>query len=537
MHPLEIKILQVLGKASTEVSTTILVREIFREEYDFLEKEILSKTDKSLLVDNKKMLEAKRKKAQLHRKLLYHLNKLVDDGLIHQTKTEGKGEKYFQLNETNSNEHEKKQNVRNVLDGIERNYKTMLSGLEKYQEKEIISIYDEKNWTDKINTILLEPILKTTKLYELLNELYSCINDSIGIYDFQKVIETQNQEEINNFLNKINIDTTDYNKFVTITIDISNIKNTKKISSFLEYFCNLNPSKIICVLAIEKKDLKEHVNFFKEILPKFIEKKTRLNIQNKTCHPVPIIIGRAGTYSLKERDWEIYKKNISNKTIGICLSDTTIGIDVEKLYSMAKPITLMDDLFKKIAKLLIKGTSLHRRRSDILFEKINQLNQPNQSLFFSLTYNYIRLWNYKMHEEDADLFISKIKDISEETNQFSKTEETIFRSCGIPIHVDIVMSSAFKEFSKNFSSKKYNKTTIKSKEDLTSPEIMNYINKRNELTNYFICDRLRFFRGEGATPEKVIEEFKIIFENYRLPLVTYDFKQKKGNMTLSSFFN
>lgn len=537
MHPLEIKILQVLGKASNEINTTILVREIFREEYDFLEKELLTKDDKTIITDNKKILDAKRKKAQLHRRLLYHLNKLVDEGLIQQTKTEGKGEKYFELKETNYNDKEKKQNVKNVLDGIERNYQNLFSGLEKYQDAEIISVYDEKSWTEKTNTIIIEPTSKINQLYDLLNDIYSYVNDTIAINDFQKVIETQTFEEVNNFLNKINVDTIDYNKFITLLIDIPSCKNIKKIIKFIEAYCNLNPEKIILVLEIEKKDLKEQRTFFKEIFSHHIKNKIRLNIQNKNVHKSPIIVGNAGTYSLREKDWEIYEENIKGKTIGICISDTSICIDFGKLNKIAKPITVLDDLFKKITKFLIKGASLHRRRSDILFEKINELNSPNQTLFFSLTYDYIRFWNYDLYAEYSDLLISKIQEISEEIKDFSKIEEIIFRSCGMPIHIDIVMSSAFKECAKNLSFKKYNKTSVKSKNDLLSDEFKEYIEKRTSLTNTFISDRLRIFRGEGASPEKIIEELNILFENYRLPLITYDFKEKKGNMNLNVFIN
>jgi hypothetical protein len=71
MKNIEEVILQIFKvNPSKEYDTSELTREIFPEEYSTITT-LLASSDKSRVND------AKRKKFQLHRKLLYYLNKLV----------------------------------------------------------------------------------------------------------------------------------------------------------------------------------------------------------------------------------------------------------------------------------------------------------------------------------------------------------------------------------------------------------------------------------------------------------------------------
>ena len=104
MHNAEFKIIQILAKSSKELSTTDLVQELFKEEYREILKN-LKNSEKTIIQD------AKRKKAQLHRKILYHLNKLTKENYIYVAQILGKGEKLCKINNEKRLENRKRRIV------------------------------------------------------------------------------------------------------------------------------------------------------------------------------------------------------------------------------------------------------------------------------------------------------------------------------------------------------------------------------------------------------------------------------------------
>lgn len=532
MHSIELKIIQLLGQdISKEWSTTQLVQKIFSSEFEEVNINIHSS-------DKVKVLEAKRKKAQLHRKILYHVNKLVEENFIFVTKVKGKGEKYFALNKDKKVENKRDEKVRSVFENLAHTAidSSILSGLEKFEENKIINVFSENNWTNKLNAILLNPIKNSAKLYQRISDIYQNYNDVLGIYDFQETIEHQTIEEILRFLKKIDVDSIDYNKRICLNIDTTTMTNASKMQSFVESFSAIAPKNISCIFMITNESLKINNKLFKEIVKLFSEHKIRLNIQNKNLNEVPIIIGRAGTYNIPLTQWKQYIKNVANQVIGISLADTSIAIDLRKVFLDPQPFKLLKELISKSAKALIIGSSAQRRRSDMIFTKINELNKPNQHKFFEYTTSMIRLWNYDLEKEYFDQLVVHLQGSAIELEQFSKAQRTIFRACGLPITVNISLSSALRKFTNKFSKRKYNKITIHSKKDLLSEEIKHYIEQRQQLLEIMSSDRIRFFRAEETNNKKIVDELFVLLEIYRIPLFAYDFKKRQGETTLDSFF-
>jgi len=164
---------------------------------------------------------------------------------------------------------------------------------------------------------------------------------------------------------------------------------------------------------------------------------------------------------------------------------------------------------------------------------------------FTFSYTYIRLWNYDLlfssePNDDTgfvifnDLLISAV----DELDEFCKSEETIFRSCGIPIRFKVVLSSAFRRFDKDFLSPRiYKKVLIKGLSDYYSESVIRDIRRRESLYRVFKGgDRVRFFRDSRSLSEEIISEFHYLLNNHYLPFFTYDFRDLKGELTLNSFF-
>lgn len=545
MNKIEQKIIQTLtNRQNAEISTTSLVQELFPQEYEEIT---------SLLTNPQKNYElikvGKRNKARLHRKLLYHLNKLTDEEFLKITKIEGKGEKFFALNTEKTIETKKGHKVQRVFESMSsiKENTPMLSGIEQYEEEGIVKRFDHQNWLTKINSFILESkkIQNIKKLYDTINELYPVFNDVIGIIDFQEIIENNTLEEITNFIRKTNIDTKDYNKYINIVIDLTNIKNYIKISDFIDVFSEINPDKIFVIFQTNSKTLSAQNRLINNTIKNFSANKIRINIQNLDLHKAPYTIGRAGTYTFSEQDWEQYCTSTRGKTIGACLSETSIYIDIYRTFKDKVNYSAFRELIMKTSKALLLATSTQRKKSDSLFKPINNLNSGYQNKFFSFSYNYIRLWNYDLlfnEEQDEDtgfvMFNDLLLSAVDELEDFCKSEETIFRSCGVPIRFKIVLSSAFRRFDKDFLSPRiYKKVLIKRLQDYYTEQIIKDIRRRESLYKVFKGgDRVRFFRDSRSSPDEIISEFHHLLTNHTIPLFSYDFNTLRGELTLDNFF-
>ncbi|MFA6090108.1 MAG: hypothetical protein WC755_09705 [Candidatus Woesearchaeota archaeon] len=312
-------------------------------------------------------------------------------------------------------------------------------------------------------------------------------------------------------------------------------------------YAELAPENVVIILQTNSKALSNQTRLTSQIIKKFSEYKLRINIQNKDIHKAPYLIGRAGTYTFDDEEWNQYLENIKGKTLGLCCSNTSIYIDVNKFFKEKHNYAEFRELLLKCARALLLATSMQRKKSDILFKPINIINENNQSKFFSMSYNYIRLWNYgsvfidkstlENEEEKFEKFRNLLESTMTELTEFCKAEETIFKSCGIPIRYKVVLSSAFERFDKEFMSPRtYKKFTVKGLDDFYTETAIKDIRQRESLFRIFNGgDRIRFFRDRNFTPEEVISEFNFLLNTFNLPLISYDFESLKGEVTLNNF--
>lgn len=545
MHPAEQKILQTFAKNPLrEISTSELVRLVFSKEYDEAQKYVHNATNDSEIIRL-----GKRKKARLHRKILYHLNKLTEENLLLVTKMEGKGEKFFSLNPEKTVEGKRDKAIKTVFDSVSNLNEEvfMLSGLESYEEAKFVKKFDSKNWVNKINALIVESQAKPNlkDLYSMISGLYPVFNDVLGVNCFNLIIDKENLQDLNNFIKKADMDTKDYNKYLNLIIDLEKIKDSVKLTDFISGFAEINPERIFLIFRMNSKTLNSHLRFVKQLIKNFSENKIRINIQNTDLKIGPSLIGRAGCYSLTNEEWDFYLKQIKGETIGLCLSETAVYVDVYRFFKSGKSVSEFRDFLLKASRALLLATTTLRKRSDMFFRELNGLNGNNQSKFFSLSYNYIRLWNYSIAEKgdveeegyEFENFELLIRASIDEINEFCKSEETIFKSCGIPIRFRIALSSTFKRFDEEFLSPRiYTKITIKNIEDFKDEKVVKYLRRRESLVKLFNgADRARFFRAANFTNEEVINELEFLLSQTTIPLFAYDFRSRKGELTLDNF--
>ncbi|MGM5481815.1 MAG: hypothetical protein ACQESE_05410, partial [Nanobdellota archaeon] len=460
-------------------------------------------------------------------------------------RVEGKGEKFFTLNPNKQMTDKRDEKVRDILESVsnhEDNHTSGLFGLASYEEEQLVKRFDEKNWTTKLNAILLEAthVKSSSELYDLLLQLYPSFDDVAGINGFESLIATESVEELAGFLRKIDIDTSDYGKHVTLLIDLHKLSDSVKLGDFLSVFSDTAPKNVFVSFMSDASTIDTHHRLVKQLVRMFSSKKIRINLQNTDLKKAPLIPGRAGMYGLDDSEWEEYMQFEKERVIGICLSETSLYIDMFRFLKEHRSASEFRDFVLKAAKTLITGTASKRRMSDSLFSRLNDLNAPYQSKFFAYSRNYIRLWNYNIdtEEEEFDNLINLLQGCEQALTEFSKSEETIFKSCGIPIHVNLCMSSTFKRFDRGFlSPRKYTKFTIKSESDLDSKHFKEYIDKREQVLRIFkSIDRVRFFRSPNFEPREVLAEFLHLLRGCKLPFFAYDFRARKGELTLDDFF-
>ncbi|KYK26834.1 hypothetical protein AYK26_04580 [Euryarchaeota archaeon SM23-78] len=530
MHIIEQRILNNFKKEpGREIPTTEIVRAVYPEEYA---KIIRGMSDE--LSDKRLIQQARRKKGQLHRKILYHLGNLVKDDILKVTSIKGKGEKYFSLSIEEGELIIEKKHKKIVIS--KPSISTTL--IEEYEDKGIVHKFDPDNWINKVNCILLEST-KHTGLNSFYNLIYTCfseVNDVLGLNNFEHLIQKSSQENVEEILKKLDIDTKDHERFVSLIINVKNIDDDKKVSDFIKSFAKINPKNVTLVFKTESKELRAHKTLFKTLISELSEAEIKINIHNRKVHNAPIIIGKAGPYTLLEEEWKEYEENIRGKTMGLVIANTTIAIDVNRFFSQTRDNQEFRSLIQRTAKTLLKVNTTQKKKANEYFKRLDELNKPYTKKFFAYAKNYIRFWNYDWREKQHEHILELLESTIQEIKKFCTTQQTIYRACGIPFNFNIVFSSVFRKYIQNLSTRRYIKTTIRKFKDYHTPEIIKFIETREKLFKIFEGgDRIRFFRSEEFVPEEVIREFTFLINTYELPLITYDFRERRGETKLTSF--
>jgi hypothetical protein len=513
---------------SKELNTEFLVKEIYTQEYKEIE-ELLNSTDRT------NVHNGKRRKFQLHRKILYYINKLIESDIIKVSKTVDKGEKYFVL----------KTEEGDTI--IEKGYRKIIitkptlstTQIEQYESKGVMRKYREDSWINRFNSILLEcsKNSESSRLYNLVKECLTDVNDTVALNEFEYVLREMSEKEITDFLNKICRDTESYDKNMSIILNIASVNN--KIYHFIDEYTNINPKFVNVIFNISNKDLQKNSKIIEHIIKEFSKQKIKINIKNNDLSIAPYFKGKAGIYNFDDEDWDVYTKKFRGNVIGVSCSQSQIAISINRFFEVYHTDVEFRHAVLNAAKTLLTANNIQRRKSNEYFRNINTLNNPNAADFYKFSRNYIRFWNYDWHkdiQENNNLF-ELIKSTKELVDNFCYSEETVYKSCGIPIRFKIAFSSAFRNFDPKFMGERdYKKATVKRAEDYYTGEMKNFIVIREKMFEIFDGgDRLRIFRTSDFETTDIIHEFSILLNTYKIPLFTYDFSGLRGMVKLTNF--
>ena len=525
MKDIEAEILQKFRNEPKEYDTSQLARAIFPE-YKKIE-EMIESNDKIIRNDGKDQ------KFKLHRKLLYYLNKLTQERILKISRTEEKGEKVFSLTIDDGNitvEHGfKKITITKQV--------TLSTNIESYEKQGLMKKFEENSWVNKINAVLIESSLtRTDKLYAILRELFSGINDVIALNDFQKHL---NDDSLL-FIRKISQDTLDIDKSLSLIFSFEDF-DKDRLKKFIQDYSSLHPKKINIVFYTNSREILRNSDIWALIVSEFSREKIKINIQNKDLVAAPMFKGRAGMYCFDEKEYQTYLRNVKGKTLGIVSSQLSIAVNINRFLEDNTASDFRQAILNA-AKMLLSANAVQRRKNNEYFRGINVLNSPYASDFYRFSTNYIRLWNYDWYKDLKDNSNNKdmlelLQSTKELIDTFCLSEETIFKSCGIPMQFRISFSSAFRNFDIKFmGEREYQKATVKGIDDYSSGDIKDFMIAREKLFDMFDgCDRLRIFRSQGFKNEDIVREFLFVLNNYKIPFFTYDFSDLRGTIKLTNF--
>lgn len=524
MKDIEAEILNIFRQDPKEYDTSALAKAIFME-YSSIEESLKSS-------DKQKQHEGRDLKFKIHRKLLYYLNKLVEEHILKISRVQEKGEKVFALAMDDGDITIEKGHKRiNITKHAHAS-----NHIEVYEKNDLMKKFEEQTWINRLNAVMLEcSSFSQDKVYSMTKELFNSVNDVIALNDFQKYFD----KECIKKLTKLSQDTLDFDKTISLIINFEDVEK-ELFKDFIAGFANLNPKKINIIFNVNSREMQKYNDLWEYIIKEFAAHKIKINIKNRDVNSAVFFKGRAGLYNFDEEEYKTYLKMVKGRTIGIACSQSSIAINVEKFFETYK---MTEAEFRKAllnaAKVLLSANAIQRRKNNEYFRSINNMNSPYAADFYRFSNNYIRLWNYDWHKDlrDNQDLIRLLKSTKEVIDNFCISEETIFKSCGIPIRFKIKFSSAFKNFDLKFMGERdYTKANVKSIEDYYSGEIKEFIVAREKLLDVFDgCDRLRIFRNQEFKESDITREITFILNTYKIPFFTYDFSQIRGMIKLTNF--
>jgi hypothetical protein len=533
MRDYEYEVLSSLKKQpQKECSTSEIVRMLEPQKTEQAERLISDEfSDKKAISEGKKIL------AQLHRKVLYYLNKLVQEKLLTISKIGNKGEKLFRLNVEEGEEVVVEKHRRRII--ITRPLAPAMP-IEGYEQKRVVYKYEEPTWISRANSLLIESrqFSEITALHNFITQSFSSVNDVIGVNNFEGIIQSHKEKAIETLLQNLSLASEDYGREISFVIDVDNIRDPEKICNALSYVKEIRHDHMHYVFEIRNRTLEERHSFFRRLVEMFSQARVRLNIKNKDLFRPPYILGRAGPYTFDEHEWRIYSKELRTRNSCLVCGQSAISIDTHMFFQQKNDFAQFRNLMLKVARALLTANAMQRNHFHEYFGSIWKTNASSD--FMSFSRNYIRFWNYGWKDElaDATLPIELIKSAKEEVKRFCASEYVIYQACGMPTRFDIAFAPAFKEFNPGLSEEKFQRLVIAKASDFYDDKMKETLRAKEKLFKIFDGgDRVRFFHSGTFDAEEIVREFGIILSTYKFPLFSYDFGEIRGaNLKLTSFF-
>jgi hypothetical protein len=507
VHPYEEAILRYFAKRPQATnSTSDLVRVVFRAQHEKIEQQL-----QSPLQEEQKA--GKRAKAQLHRKLLYHLNRLVENRALQVQSLGARGEKNYVLAVETGN--------------IVVQAKGTTLAISKHQEPEN---FIEK-WQNNKQVVQMTNQLHKTEAYAInarkfagihqlraaLAHVYTHVSDAIAIIGFESLLD-QEQQTFQEGIKALLADSKDHSIALTFHINIGRKNVENSAVELAELMAKEKPRRAYTIFAGTYEELRQQRGMLQRIANTYSPRNIKLNLQNYDRKKEAHIMGRAGVYSVSEEQTELLER-----VGGAVISGGSYTIDLGSAEGISKEE--LRALAINTAKSLLSRAAMQRRYSRTLFAGLGAVGSVREQQ--SKAESYLRVWNYDWLAFPHPEVLGSVKEILEE---FARQEQMIFATCGLPLHFKIRLTSAFPHYGK-LTDRSYVKVPVYDRETLNRQDF----DKRELLGTYFNCDRMRVFREGNPDGTEIINEMLSVLHARDITLLTYDFNELNRTISLTAF--
>ncbi len=522
------------GTPEREFSTSEIIEKLYPDEYQNLNSKL-----ESADISNDAKKELRNDLSMLHRRVLYHISSLVKKELLVVTKVEDKGRKFFALAIQEGEEL--------VIDSFKRKIVITRSSspvlpLGDIEEKKLAFRVEPSSFFDKVNALLIEcdKFQELDPLYDLIYELFSEVNDVIGLNNFELILQNFESTKILQFFAKLGEECESYDRRISCIIDFTKVTNNEKIGDFFKKnLANLN-ERILFVFDVTSREVIAKSDLLELIIDCYSLNKRKLNIKNDDLNKPPYIIGKAGPYCFAQKEWQKYQQKHQSTSIGLICAQSSIVSDISEFYAQNPSAKDFKEHVLKLAKALFISNAHQRKSTFKTFKKLGKHLESWQT--FEYSKNYIRFWNFEFGktEEEALFFLETLDEIKREVDLFSKNQETIYLSCGMPTAFKIGFSMAYKNFDKDIPlEEQFQPINISTTKDLYSPAMKERLRILEKAAQLFDGgSEVKFIHIGNERSVDVLREINTILNSHNAPFFCCSFKNPTGiNMNLTNFFN
>jgi hypothetical protein len=476
-----------------------------------------------------------RQKAQLHRKILHHINGLISDDLLFVHTTSAKGQKIY-LPKVEPNQELIIGKTDRIILSSQTNPTTPIS---QYEKDDVIEQFSASSWVQKINAILLESahLQDVESFQKTVHSSLHVVNDVVGINDFESIIQhvplSQLQLAIDFFERECHMQ----KKRLCIIIDLTNVTKDDIIYEWFLQFVKQNARQITVIIDATTREMMLHKPLLEKIVILFAEYQLKFNIKNDDIHKAPYIIGRAGPYTISEREWQDYLKKTYFKSFGIALTQSTVIVDFHKLIEKKYSAKHIEKIFLDITKSLFIANTIQRKNARSVLQALPQ-SVVEKRLFLSYSHTLIRLKNMLQLLEKNEEYSHQVllDQLVERVNDFARNQEFIYLTCGMPLRFKIHLSQSYKHAEKQSKIEdEFMSIQINRSEDLFSPQYKKIFTRLEGLKKHVIAFETRIERKMYIHTGEIIGEILLLCSTYNLPLICYKFEKTHKDVSLSQF--
>jgi hypothetical protein len=504
MHETERALINTFSTApEREFSTSELVSTIFPDDYHAL-RERLHSADATI----KK--QAQRHKAQLHRKLLYHVNKLLEKEILRVSDIHARGEKAYVLATTASEVILQDSTETITITRHERPPRFTTN------DEEAKRIYARSTAIHTVDAYAISAAQYPgiAHLRADLTHAYPHINDAICVLNAQTLLELP-QESISSGVAQLDADTKDYNVAITLHINLAKQHLAQRHLAFFRTYALHTPKRLYISFSGSTQELQAQHSILEQIISILSADKLKINIHNTAARPGIHFYGEAGAYVLSQQHQEELKT-----TKAIIVATTSCLIDCSQIHRAGEHQRILKD----VCMTLLAHTTTQRRLAHKAFGGLARIDSLKKQL--SNPTAMIRYYNFELEES----FITLLTELQNSAKEFSEIHNRIYASCGVPIDFDIKLSTGFVHYAQ-LPTRTYKKASIRGKQDFQTQSLK----QREHALRALATDRVRIFRDTPYTSQELFNEIMYLCEHYSFPLICYDLKNLQTTLSLQQF--